>query len=217
MPIAPPPETPAAITQPEWVTLPSPDLLQRYYPAEAAKNRIEGRAMVRCTVTAEGRLAECAVVEESPPNAGFGQAAINLSSSFRMLTKSKDGKPVDGGFIKIPIQFKLPPPAQDAGLTPPVTQPGWRRQPTAQELASAYPRQARAAAATGETTLRCVIDFHGRFETCDVTKESPAGLGFGQAALRVATLFQVAPVDGDGSKVAGRAIFVPIRFDPPGR
>jgi protein TonB len=42
--------------------------------------------------------------------AGFGDAALGLSSLFHMRPMTKDGRPVSGGTVRIPIMFRLPHP-----------------------------------------------------------------------------------------------------------
>ena len=69
---------------------------------------IEGRAVIHCSVDARGQLNACSVVSEEPETAGFGEAAMKLSKLFKMKPQTKDGAPVDGGQINIPIAFKLP-------------------------------------------------------------------------------------------------------------
>ena len=39
---------------------------------------------------------------------GFGDAAMKLSKLFKMRPQTKDGQPVDGGTVRIPIAFRLP-------------------------------------------------------------------------------------------------------------
>lgn len=82
--------------------------MARYYPDRAQRLEMEGRATIRCTVTAKGLLQSCVVVSESPADAGFGDAALKLSRLFKMKPKTQDGAPVDGGEVTIPIVFNLP-------------------------------------------------------------------------------------------------------------
>ncbi len=209
--------TPSVITQPDWVSRPTADDVAGLYPKAAADAGVEGRATMRCKVTAAGLLADCAVTVQDPPDAGFGGAALGMAAKFQMRPMTKDGQPVNGGVVQIPIRFLLPKPsdAEPPGTTPAVIRPAWARTPSAEELARAYPR--RGNGAIGDVRLRCVIAANGRFDSCDVISETPAGLGFGAAGLEVSKLFRMTSVDGDGGKVAGRAIRIPIRFDPPVR
>jgi protein TonB len=109
-PRAPPPEPPrpSVITNPDWARRPSAEDVARYYPDRAQRMELEGRATLSCTVDARGTLNGCTVVEETPDSAGFGDAAMRLSKLFKMKPMSKDGAPVDGGTVRIPLSFRLP-------------------------------------------------------------------------------------------------------------
>ena len=109
-PAAPPPEPPrpSVITNPDWQRRPSAEDLERYYPERAQRMNVEGRASIACTVNARGTLEGCSVVSEDPGDAGFGDAALRMSKLFKMRPMTRDGSPVDGGKITIPISFRLP-------------------------------------------------------------------------------------------------------------
>ena len=49
-----------------------------------------------------------------------------------------------------------------------------------------YPAQAKAAGVAGSATLSCKMSPHGALRVCTVVSESPAGSGFGEAAMRIA-------------------------------
>jgi TonB family protein len=97
-------QTPA----PDWRRKPTAENLARVYPAHAVSANIEGEGIIRCEVTAEGTLANCFVVAEGPAEEGFGEAALKLAKYFVMRPQTKDGVPVAGGVITIPIRFRLP-------------------------------------------------------------------------------------------------------------
>jgi protein TonB len=69
---------------------------------------INGRAVIECTVQIEGTVTDGVVISEVPPDQGFGEAALKLSPLFRMKPMSRDGQPVRGGKVAIPIAFKVP-------------------------------------------------------------------------------------------------------------
>jgi TonB family protein len=83
--------------------------MERFYPKRAASEERGGRAKLSCKVMATGSLTRCSIVEETPKDYGFGEAALSLSKLFRMKPKTIDGKPVGGGAITIPIVFSVPP------------------------------------------------------------------------------------------------------------
>ena len=105
-----PPEPPRnpVIENPSWDRKPSGDDVARYYPDRALRREISGRATISCTVRANGTVTGCSVVSEDPADYGFGDAAIKLSSRFRMKPKRADGTPVEGGTVRIPIVFRMP-------------------------------------------------------------------------------------------------------------
>lgn len=96
------------ITQPDWVRRPTAEDVVRFYPPAAAANRLPGAALIACEVTAAGRLTACAVVGEDPVGAGFGEAALKMSEQFEMKPMSRDGHPVSGARVRIPIRFMTP-------------------------------------------------------------------------------------------------------------
>jgi TonB family protein len=60
----------------------------------------------------------------------------------------------------------------------------------------------------GWVTLECMTASGGRFESCRILQEQPAGAGFGEAALRAAESARLDP-----STVAGRTVRYRARFE----
>ena len=96
------------ITAPDWLRRPSGEDLARVYPDNAMRTETEGSATTSCSVTTEGILVDCVIVEEAPGGRGFGAAAIKLMALFKMRPMTRDGVPVSGGTVRIPIRFLLP-------------------------------------------------------------------------------------------------------------
>ena len=105
---APEPPRPSVITNPDWARKPSGEDIARYYPDRALRMEVEGRATLSCTVSARGTLEGCAVVSEDPADQDFGAAAIRMSKLFKMRPQTRDGAPVEGGTVRIPLSFRLP-------------------------------------------------------------------------------------------------------------
>ncbi|MBS0298079.1 MAG: energy transducer TonB [Proteobacteria bacterium] len=100
-------KTPSVITDPNWLSQPDGDAINRYYPGPAAAAGVEGKVILSCSVTAKGTLAACAIVSETPTGQGFGRAGLHLVPYFRMSPRTVDGQPIDGAKVTIPIRFRL--------------------------------------------------------------------------------------------------------------
>jgi TonB family protein len=106
--VASPPPKPSVITAPDWLRKPTGADMARFYPKAAAAARVEGRATIHCKVAVTGDLTDCVASNEDPLGQAFGEAALNLAPLFKMRPQTKDGVPVSGGQINIPIRFMLP-------------------------------------------------------------------------------------------------------------
>jgi protein TonB len=69
---------------------------------------VNGKASISCMVNAKGTLENCSVVSEDPPDMGFGDAAMKMTKLFKMRPATKDGQPVNGQSVRIPLRFQIP-------------------------------------------------------------------------------------------------------------
>lgn len=202
-PNAAPPEPPA-IVAPEWVAKPTAEDAQAVYPKAAAEKRLEGRATLKCGVSAEGFLKDCASIAEEPAGLGFGAAALAIAPKFQMAKVTKDGAPVAGGVVRIPIRFANP--TQMA--------PGFRRMPSTDDMARAYPEKALRRNISGAAVIDCGVSTEGDLYDCALSSETPVNYEFGYAALKLAPLFNLEPRLKNGKPVR-YAVSIPIKFGQP--
>jgi len=95
------------VDNPDWIRLPDADDYLDYYPERASRMSIGGRVTLGCLVSDAGTLS-CSVTSEAPGDQGFGAAALKISKLFKMKPVSRDGRPVGGGHIRLPIVFQPP-------------------------------------------------------------------------------------------------------------
>ncbi len=91
------------ITNPDWLRRPT--AADMVWPGGAYYAHVRGRVEIDCVVNAKGRLEQCVVLTEEPKGWGFGDAAIATAANFRMKPVLRDGEPVGGARIRIPIIF----------------------------------------------------------------------------------------------------------------
>ncbi|MDB5457313.1 MAG: TonB family protein, partial [Caulobacter sp.] len=102
------PSTPEArkLTHPTWIRTLSAEGMASLYPAAALKAGVTtGLAVVNCAVTAKGEMSDCKVAREDPASQGFGAAGLEAAKVMAMNPWTKEGDPVDGLRIGLPIRF----------------------------------------------------------------------------------------------------------------
>jgi TonB family protein len=218
----PPPAVsmPHVISNPDWLERPT----RMLYPAAAQRAHVSGSARIECAVTSEGRLENCEVLVEDPPGYGFGQTALDMASQFLMRPRTRDGLPVGGAKVVIPMRFQFPddpPPAaalgQPAPAPAPVSagMPHWIQHPDGDDIARVYPSAGLRAGVGGHAVIVCRVTADGSMSACKLLSEEPAGMGFGEAALKLAPNFKLSATTSDGRSVEGVTIKIPMTFAPP--
>jgi TonB family protein len=79
------------------------------YPAVAAQQLVSGRVMLECIIGERGRLA-CEVLEEAPLYWDFGQAALAISTEWRVSQRTITGESAIGGRLRRTLVFEPGPP-----------------------------------------------------------------------------------------------------------
>jgi TonB family protein len=84
------------------------------------------------------------------------------------------------------------------------------------EFVAVWPAAAYNTRADGKVMLSCKINIHGLAEWCGIKTESPAGKGFGAAALQMRPTFKLKPAMGaDGPMEAMMTIAVKFKAPDP--
>src|SRR5258706_14050229 len=93
---------------PIWLVNVEPTTAPRVFPPEAAaKGLTSGRGVARCTVAADGTMADCAAETGEADGLGFSEAAAKLASAMQINLWSADAAPVEGGALHTPIRLEL--------------------------------------------------------------------------------------------------------------
>ena len=104
-------------------------------------------------------------------------------------------------------------PASDLPIEGVITNPDWVQKPGPDEFSRYYPPMANLLDMDGVVQISCTVSALGILENCKVDRETPAGLGFGAAALSISAYFHMKPTSIDGTPVGGGAFTTRIRFN----
>jgi TonB family protein len=213
------------------------------WPEAAFQEHISGYVVLRCDIDRHGIAEWCQVASETPANKGFGAAALELRPTFKVKPAMGADGPIDA-VMNLAVNFKVPDNPVDWGagrsggsmeggmasgkgdLTMfggpsvprrPVSMlnnPVWASTVGYADVAAAYPAKARGA--EGYAVAHCEVSHAGALSSCQITKEDPDNRGFGEAALRLAARFRVAPEWAVAPHNADLWVDIPIRFPAPG-
>ena len=108
------------ITTPKWTRSLTVEAMAEIYPQAAIKAGImTGSGTVACVIDVQGALTDCQVRREDPVGLDFGAAAIEAAKLMAMNPWSKEGEPMDGLPIVLPIRFNWQEDAQEAASAQP--------------------------------------------------------------------------------------------------
>jgi len=164
--------------------------------AEVRRTGVFSRAVARCAVGDDGALTDCRVTRETPLGGGAGAALLSLVPKYRRAPPGTDGaRQVDIA----------------NGWGPADTAPDWVKRPTPEQLLEVFPTEAARKGISGRAVISCIITAQGGLSECVTTDESPAGLGFGGAAIALTPQFLMRPATLAGQPVPA-TISIPVNF-----
>jgi protein TonB len=120
-----------------------------------------------------------------------------------------------------PVQLAATQPAAQPATTratpPPAPPRGtvvWAQRPSARRISELYPSRALREGVGGRAELSCTVRSNQTL-ACNVASESPAGLGFGQAALTASSSYRASPSLSDGASSTGAPARIVVQFQAP--
>lgn len=196
------------VMDPPWIRVPTQAEIDAVWPA-LAKGLASGQAAVRCRLTATGQLNACDIISENPRGKGFGKAALALSRLFQASVDPQLDKTLKDVKIDVPFRFRDP-----AGPdTRKLTKPRWTRTLGPEGMTALYPETAlKAGVKAGVGVAACVITPIGELSGCSVARETPNDQGFGDAAVKAASVMRMNPWTKEGDGVDGLKVTIPFEF-----
>lgn len=195
------------VLDPPWTRVPTKAEVNAAWP-KAATGVQSGQAALRCVLLKTGQLRSCDVISEAPGGKGFGRAAQDLSKFFQ-VSVSPDDKGLRDYKVDLPFRFRDPTLADNRKLT----KPRWIATLTPEGMALVFPEAAiKAKVLSGQASATCVVTAEGRLGACRAVREVPAGLDFGEAAVKAASVMRMNPWTKEGDTLDGLSVTVPFQF-----
>jgi hypothetical protein len=182
------------------------------YPKSATGDIGSGHVVMRCHISENGTLGNCDSLSEVPAGHGFVHAANLLAKEFRLPPANKGNSYKD---LRVDVPFDFRDPSQPA---PPIEihDPVWIRQVDPAAVVKLFPESAiKAGYKVGRAGLECSVVNDGTLTGCATVTEEPAGYGFADAALQVASVMQMSPWTKQGAPAGGAKIVLPVKFVLP--
>jgi len=204
------------LDNPVWIAAATFDDLAHAYPA--AGGGVEGYAAAHCRVgrsgARAGALKDCQIIKESPLDRGFGAAALGLASKFRVAATAAAQAPSSTP-VWVDVPIRMPPPAELADHT--VMAPVWVAGLDPRATPQVFPPEAVASGLTsGRGVARCTVAADGSMAACAPEAGEPDGLGFSEAAAKLASGMRMNLWSADGAPVEGGVVHIPIRLNLKG-
>ncbi len=149
---------------------------------------------------------------------GAIKAAATAMGALALTGFAQEPRSVPLDQVAPPPPFVTAPGAPPPSPSPPpprpsvITGPPWIRKPNGDDLMRAYPPAALKHGEDGHTTIDCAVTDIGTLANCSVVEETPAGEGFGEAALKLAPRYKMRATTVDGAPVGGARVRIPVTW-----
>lgn len=202
-------ERTSMVSDPVWEQAPTFADMAAAWPKDATAEF--GHVSMRCGIELDGRLEHCSVLTEAPSGQGFGKAArAKVAPKFRMRMTPEIAQKVAKASVNLPVHFSNP------AKAPPrlVVRPKWINRLDPQKVVEVYPdAAAEAGVKSGRGVAECTVAFDGKLVDCQPAPATPEGLGFSDAAVKVASVMRMNPWSDGGGPVDGVRLRLPVAFN----
>lgn len=218
---AAPTEAPASIDPNEPDSYALPDASTPAPPASATQARRDQQNSSPAPVrSASPPTPQRAAEADGPPPApvtSWGSGGPISLSPAQQASAPTNSAPVP---LSPPAQPQEQQQLQVASVEPMVDEPtvraapaivAWAQRPSARRISELYPDRALRSGADGRVQLDCVVQ-STLAVACTVASETPAGQGFGRAALTAANSYRAQPYLSDGTSAVGKATRITVNF-----
>lgn len=153
-----------------------------------------------------------AATKPAPSGSELSTPSVDAVFSYgRPLEESSTGSPLAGVPAAAAPEISTSPAPQAAVPAGPKPSIVWARRPSSSAISAVYPPEANRRGIEGRAVLSCSVLASGEL-LCNVSSETPAGQGFGRAAIEAARRFRAAPALSNGAPAAGVRTSVAISF-----
>jgi protein TonB len=160
--------------------------------------------------------------QQTPPPSTTTQVASNASGPVSLTSPSTTSPSTSGPVPLNPNQ--IPPSTQtSANVEPQIIRPQqptvaapagtvvWTSRPSARRISDLYPSGALRSGTGGRVVLDCRV-LSNLSVSCSVASETPAGEGFGRAALSASNSYRARATRSDGSSSIGTTTRIAVNF-----
>lgn len=197
---------------PHWDLAPTAFEVAAVFPPAAVGQVERARAVLQCRVNLNRTLA-CEPLLATPADMGFAEAAMQLSTRFRVAELSSEfiTAHTTDAFL-LPVNFGASANEEPLSMYYSGAGPILFAEPPPHVIQQIYPPGAAAQRIAGRASILCTLRA-GQNASCAVESESPAGWGFGAAGRGAARQLDLT-IESTGM-LAGDQVRVPFTFTPP--